>query len=161
LTEADILATGPFLMKGGVRGFEPVLEEILSGSVKEIQLLSYIFTPQAFHIINLLQNAAERGVTIIIIVNSINSQNQVVRKKLLSLGKRYPHVQVLDFSRPDGGQLHAKVIVVDRKIAVVGSANLSWGGMYGNYEVGILLRGEGAWRLALLIDSIKQMIAEP
>ena len=43
--------------------------------------------------------------------------------------------------RPPGAALHAKVIVVDDRIALVGSANLTSRAMEANLECGILIRG--------------------
>jgi phosphatidylserine/phosphatidylglycerophosphate/cardiolipin synthase-like enzyme len=50
--------------------------------------------------------------------------------------------------------LHAKVIVADRKKAILGSANFSWGGMSSHYEIGVLLEGKDAWTLSELVDEI-------
>lgn len=44
-------------------------------------------------------------------------------------------------SRPPGAALHAKIIVVDDQIALVGSANLTSRAMESNLECGILIRG--------------------
>jgi len=50
--------------------------------------------------------------------------------------------------------LHAKVIVVNGEKAVVGSANFSWGGMSGHYEVGIYLEGDEARTLAEIVTAV-------
>lgn len=50
--------------------------------------------------------------------------------------------------------LHAKVVVVDRKKAILGSANFSWGGMAAHYEIGIFLEGDEAWTLSKLVDNV-------
>ena len=50
--------------------------------------------------------------------------------------------------------LHAKVIVRDRDVAVVGSANFSWGGMASHYEVGVYLDGDEAETLADMINAV-------
>jgi cardiolipin synthase len=44
-------------------------------------------------------------------------------------------------NRPPGAALHAKIIVVDDQVALVGSANLTSRAMESNLECGILLRG--------------------
>lgn len=44
-------------------------------------------------------------------------------------------------SRPPGAALHAKIIVVDDRVALVGSANLTSRAMESNLECGILIRG--------------------
>jgi phosphatidylserine/phosphatidylglycerophosphate/cardiolipin synthase-like enzyme len=43
--------------------------------------------------------------------------------------------------RPPGAALHAKIIVVDDRIALVGRANLTGRAMETNLECGILIRG--------------------
>jgi len=50
--------------------------------------------------------------------------------------------------------LHAKVIVADRKKAILGSANFSWGGMSSHYEIGVLIEGKDARTLSELVDEI-------
>jgi len=39
----------------------------------------------------------------------------------------------------EDGVLHAKVMVVDYKHTLIGSANLTFGGMVKNYELGVLI----------------------
>lgn len=59
----------------------------------------------------------------------------------------------------EDGPLHAKVLVADRKSAVVGSANLSWGGMVTNNEVALLVQDNSAWTLASLIDRLASQLS--
>lgn len=150
----EVLVTGPEIIGRGIRGIEPVIEEIINGASSEIHVATYLLTSSAIKIIELLRRAAERGVRINIIVNDLKSQDPRIVSELKSMSDQFPHVKVIDFRDPHGAQLHAKVIVVDRKKAVVGSANLSWCGMYSNYEVGLLIEGEPAWQLAAIIDSL-------
>jgi cardiolipin synthase len=48
--------------------------------------------------------------------------------------------------------LHAKALIIDRKKAIIGSANLSWGGMFSNHEIAVLLEGKEMWSLASLLE---------
>jgi len=50
--------------------------------------------------------------------------------------------------------LHAKVIVVDRKKALVGSANLSLRGLMNNHELGVVVEGPVAAEIARAIDML-------
>lgn len=152
MNKVQILATGFEFMKEGVRGIEPVIEELINSAQEEIHIMAYIFTPSALHILHLLNDAAERGIKITMVVNRIEFQDEQIKAWLNSAGKKFPHVRVVNFCNPEGRQLHAKVIVSDRNRALVGSANFSWGGMVANYEIGILLEGDLAWKLAELID---------
>jgi len=152
--KVEILVTGPRLVGKGVRGIEPVIEEIISEASSEIHVVAYLLTPSALRIIGLLGRAAERGVRVTMIINDLKSQHPRIVTELRSLSRRFPHFRVISFTGPRGEQLHAKVIVADRKRAVVGSANLSWGGMYSNYEIGLLIEGEPAWELAKIVESL-------
>jgi cardiolipin synthase len=156
MNRIEILATGPELIRRGIRGIEPVLEEIINDAENEIQTMAYIFTPRAMHLLNLMERAAERGIKIDMIINHLESQDEAVRSKLGYLSSRFPHVRIFNFIDQEGRQLHAKIVVVDRKRAVMGSANFSWGGMHANYEIGLLLQGEAVWGLASIIDFLVQ-----
>jgi cardiolipin synthase len=154
VSEIQILATGPELVREGLRGIEPVMQEIILGANKEIQIVGYVFTPQANHMLMLVRQAAEKGISVTFVVNNFDSQNERIKSELLQLRKNYPRVKVVDFHDREGRQLHAKVVVADRKSAVIGSANFSWGGMVANYEIGVLIVGDAAWKLAQVIDRL-------
>lgn len=155
MTKVEILGTGSEFLKQGVRGTEPVIEEVIMRASKEVQMLVYVFTSKALHILNLVEQAAKRGLKITIVVNDLQSQDQVIKSKLESMEAAFPHVHVFNFADNTKRQLHAKIVVADREKAVIGSANFSWGGMYSNYEIGLLVEGEPAWKIAQLVDSLK------
>lgn len=152
----QILATGPDLAVRGIRRIEPVIEETIREARKELQILAYLFTPKALHILNLVEEAAERGVRITMVINNLKSQPQAIKSKLKSLTKKSQNVSVFDFTGSNKEQLHAKIIVADRKRAIIGSANFTWGGMFSNYEIGVLIEDKSIWDLARVIDSLAQ-----
>ena len=54
-------------------------------------------------------------------------------------------------------QLHAKIYLVDRKEAIIASANLTKSGMEGNYEAGIWLNDPTALKeICAFIDDLYQ-----
>ncbi|KWX10615.1 hypothetical protein TR74_02570, partial [Carbonactinospora thermoautotrophica] len=58
-------------------------------------------------------------------------------------------------ARPDPAPaLHAKLVLADRHTALLGSANLTGRGLTHNLEVGVLLRGREAARLAAHFDAL-------
>ncbi len=151
MNKVQILATGPELVREGARAIEPVIEELILTARREVHLVAYVFTPQASRFLELLNQSAERGVRLTIVVNNLEGQNRVVRDKLLSLVRDFDHAKVSSFSQ-NGAQLHAKAVVSDRERAIIGSANFSWGGMATNYELGVLLDGDAAWDIARLVE---------
>src|SRR4029078_5451194 len=128
------------------------IEEIIQHAQSEIHIMSYVLAPAAFHIVSLLEKAAERKVKVTLVINRLDLQERLVMNRLYSIEKKYPSFfRLVDFHDGNQSQLHAKVIVVDRKNAVIGSANLSWGGMVNNYEIGVYIEGPEAWTMAHLI----------
>jgi cardiolipin synthase len=160
MSEPRIVVTGPELLARGHRGVEPLVQELIETAKQEVQLVAYVLTPSAQRILDLLGDAAERGVRVSMIVNRLEDHEERVRRWLKEAGSRWKMFRVFDFSSPDRRELHAKVCISDRRRAVVGSANFSWGGLVSNYEVGVELEGHAAWRLAEVVDELLQM-AQP
>ncbi|HOW13305.1 phospholipase D-like domain-containing protein [Methanosarcina sp.] len=150
----EILVTGPIIMNGGIRGTETVIEELINEAKHEIHLVSYLFTSKALHILELIKEASERGVKVTIIVNDIESQEHKIVSELKAMSLSFPYVKVYDFKDPKNRPLHAKIIISDRNKAVVGSANFSWGGLYTNYEIGLLIKGPIVWELSEVVDNL-------
>lgn len=153
MTKVRILATGPEFVKKGFRGTGPVIEETIRDAKKEIQILAYVISPHALKILNMLEDSLQRGIKVKIVLNKFSDHEPEIKQKLTRMKKQYELFEMVDFHRT-AGDLHAKVLVADRKIAVIGSANFSWGGMAKNYEIGVIFEDEAAWELSKLIDDL-------
>lgn len=70
-------------------------------------------------------------------------------------------VEVLDYllCKPLGGYetFHAKVILADDSYAYVGSANMNRASLEHSMELGVLLRGDAARRIATIVAAIKKV----
>jgi cardiolipin synthase len=58
------------------------------------------------------------------------------------------------FSDEQEYDLHAKVIVADRKMALVGSSNLSRRGLLNNHELALFVEGKTVEQIASAIDKL-------
>ena len=146
-----VLASGIELFEGNIRSFDGAFTELIRKSQKEIHLASYYITPES-SIFRELERAIQRNVKVIVVVNRFNEQNpetQAFFCKNLKSGNLY----IFSFEREDA-IMHAKVLVSDRKSAIVGSANLSRHGFYINYEIGTIVNGSDAWKIAKLVERI-------
>jgi len=157
MNDVEILVTGFNIMKGKTRGTNPVVEELIRNADKEIQIVAYLFSSHALHILELIEDAAEKGVKVDIIINDLRSQHENVIAKLNQLVNNFPHLRVYNFEGNQKEMIHAKILVTDRKKAIVGSANFSWSGMYKNYEIGVFIEGETVWDLAKVVDEITKL----
>ncbi|MEJ5347018.1 MAG: phospholipase D family protein, partial [Chloroflexus sp.] len=76
-------------------------------------------------------------------------------KTHVELQKKYRHFQLYPFNPGnERGDLHAKVLVVDRKRALVGSSNLSYNGLILNHEMAVLIDGQEAATIGVAIDRL-------
>jgi len=155
-----LLATGERLVGEGVRAFDAVIAGLLETARREIQIAIYRIDASALPLLDLLEQAAAREVRILILVSALEDQPAPVRERLESMGRR-PRVRVVDFRRAAGGLLHAKVVLVDRERAVIGSANLTWGGLVANHELGVLIEGPEAWEIGRLLDRLAEAAGGP
>ena len=115
-------------------------------------------------IFRILIDKSNSGVPVQIIVNRLEAQlkkNKTVREKMEVL-KSMPDATVLSF-RPsdtrDHSDLHAKIFTVDGETAILGSANLSFSGMFDNHEIMVKISGRKfVAQINQLIDELTENI---
>ena len=156
MTDFEFIVTGPKITKYGTRATAPVIEEIIRDAKSEIQMVAYLIAPSAVNLLKSLKASAERGITVTIIINDLEKQNNKIVTFLKKLQEKNPNCHVINFQDQNSEQIHAKILIVDRKVALLGSANYSWGGMYDNYEIGVLLKGKSVWTLSNMVDSLSR-----
>jgi phosphatidylserine/phosphatidylglycerophosphate/cardiolipin synthase-like enzyme len=152
-SEAQILVTGEKFTGHGLRAIQPVMEELIESAEFEIQVIAYVLSPFAIGFLDLLKHALERGVSVSLIVNRLGDQPSQIRDRLAELKARFSCFTVKSFDKTDH-IIHAKALVVDRREAVIGSANFTWGGLVSNHEICVLVKGEAASRVGTLLDGI-------
>jgi cardiolipin synthase len=94
--------------------------------------------------------------TVQFIINDMEGDlvGEFSKNKLNKLMK-YDNFDLQNFVPKNRGDLlHAKIIVVDRKFALIGSANLSHHGLFSNYEIMIKVTGGVAADIANLLDKL-------
>ncbi len=152
MSNVQVVVSGLGWMGSGIGSIESAIQELLSDAQHEILLTAYSIG-KADQIFDSMEAALSRGVRIRMIVNRLSEQIVPVQHRLRILEKKYPHFTLHPFRPTDEhGDLHAKVIVVDRKRALVGSSNLSYNGMVVNHELAVLLDSDGADQVARAID---------
>ena len=71
------------------------------------------------------------------LVNNFSPQHNQVISNVRQWARDFQTFHLYDFGSE--ADLHAKLIVVDREKALIGSSNLSWNGEVANYELAILI----------------------
>jgi cardiolipin synthase A/B len=136
----DVVWTGPESEVTTGRLTAATVIDLISEARQEILLVSFAIQRERL-IKTALAEASARGV-LITLVSETHADNR-------SYGAESTPFPTLDAIRlhwpkalrPRGAALHAKIIVVDDRIALVGSANLTTPAMEANLECGILIRG--------------------
>ena len=132
--------TGPESGVSSSRLTAAAVIELINAARSEILLVSFA-THTKPSIATALSASAARGVAVTLL-----AERHEDNPSYTALGAPFPGLNALRLhwparSRPPGAALHAKVIVVDDQVALVGSANLTSRAMESNLECGILIRG--------------------
>ncbi|MDQ0878967.1 phosphatidylserine/phosphatidylglycerophosphate/cardiolipin synthase-like enzyme [Paenibacillus sp. V4I3] len=153
-TDIKILATGLGWLGNGVESFTSNVEEIILGAKYEVLVGSYNISTGAMDVLELFNTPLSRGVDVRILINKYNEHHSAVRSYLESLSRKYMGISIYDFTHPDGFDLHAKMIVVDREKAIIGSSNISRRGFFENHELSVMITGNQVSKVASAFDSL-------
>ena len=132
--------TGPESQQSGGRLTMAVLADLISEAKREILLVSYATLPSG-EIRAALADAVERGVEITALLERPVDNAQFSGHGDPFAGLRVRRLSWPGSRRPPGASMHAKMLVVDRRVAVIGSANLTGYALERNFECGLLVRG--------------------
>jgi phosphatidylserine/phosphatidylglycerophosphate/cardiolipin synthase-like enzyme len=135
----EIVATTPVSFKSKTRKTRPVIEELINGAEKSIQITGYSISDHFEDLLKLINAKSKRGVVVELFVNNYEK----VRSVLLDIehtNRRFFKVYSYAGKADDKmAALHAKTILVDGKRMLISSANLSYHGLDGNIELGALI----------------------
>jgi putative cardiolipin synthase len=149
--------------------FYPHLLEMLARAERRVLLCTaYLIPDQAF--VDLLADLEQRGVEVILLTNSLASNNHLVahtayklwRKDLLAIGvdlfeARDDSIYISEYTTPPIESaflgLHSKAIVVDDRYSFIGSPNIDPRSLLINTELGFFIDSEPlARRLSALLE---------
>lgn len=150
----EIAATGLAWVGSGVQSVEQAFNKLVSNAQREIVVCAYTVTMSALPVLLKIEEAVDQKVLATVAVNDFDGQVSQIRSWLKSAARKNPERWRLRNFVPSstGAQLHAKLLVVDRTAALVGSANLSFHGMTLNHELAVILQGPIAESLAARAD---------
>ena len=147
------VVTGLAWMGIGVRSVKSALKDILRNAEHEVLLCAYSVTGGADSILEEFEYCLKRGIKFKAVINRFSKQSPDIQEYLINLVNIYPYCEIYDFNDVVE-ELHSKLIVVDRSVALIGSANLSMRGMKQNYELGIIIRDEEVGTISKCFDSL-------
>ncbi len=130
----SIVATGEKWVDYDTRPFLSVIKDMISNAKREITLSIYILSDKK--ILEFIKIALEKGISTEVFTDYYSSKNlSELIEEFMVLKKKYKYLKINIIKN---ALLHAKVIICDDKV-LIGSANLTKGGLIKNYELGFLV----------------------
>lgn len=153
-----MVVTGVAWMGHGVGSVESSIERLFREAEREIALTVYAIYSRVDLLFDWMETALSRGIQVTVIVNRLNQQPPAPASELRRLAARYGHMRLYSFNPEEESDLHAKVVVVDRRVALIGSSNLSKRGLLTNYEMAVVISGPAAETAGAALD---RLLANP
>lgn len=152
--EVNLVWTGPALAPVRARSTVGVLLELIEKAQSELIIVGYALTDGAAAIFEALVAAQQRSVRVTIAGDQLEQNLKVLRS-------HWPQAQRLPelYTRPrspvdEKSALHAKLAIADSRRMLVTSANLTYHGLEGNIEIGLVVTGKPARDVVGLLQAL-------
>ena len=149
----EVVVTGTSWMGRGIGSIDSALKRLFEGAQYDMSLTVYSITGGADLLLDWMEAALGRGIHVRLVVNRLEDQSAPALARLTRLNAVFPHLHLYDFTSEEGdADLHAKLVVADRRTALIGSSNLSRRGLLNNHEMAVLLEGSTVTEVARAFD---------
>lgn len=154
----QILSSGNIFVEQGVISIETKLLEMLDETENDLYIIMYVISEKPENFWMKLENLLKRNVKVNFVIEGPKyREHQKVSNILNRFKKEYKSFHLYLFF--DKYPLHAKLLVSDGKRAILGSANISGGGIVQNHEIAVYIEGEKAWTLKKLAKELIHKIS--
>lgn len=138
-----------------IRKTGPALSELILSARKNILIVGYSININMKGIIKDLEKKSKEGVKLVFLIDKLTD-----KEEFLNWACKLPFPPELydwpgDPNDPISS-LHIKCVIIDEKKAMFGSANLTYHGLKGNRELGLILKDESLIKIILnLLEDLK------
>ena len=135
--KVSLVITAPTELSIKARSTRSVVRSMINSAERNILITGYSLSSYFADTTDTIIEKSQRGVLVKFFVNNIEKQSEF--DKIIKYKGKY--MEIYDYTQPEDtmSALHAKVISVDQKKALITSANLSYHGQQGNIEIGTLI----------------------
>jgi cardiolipin synthase len=155
VSDARVVVTGREWIGGSAGAVDTALLTLLASAEREILATIYSFGWETDAVFDTLEDRAAAGVRVGLVVENLIEQPPPVKARLSAFAGRFEHCDVVDFAKISSSHsLHAKAFVIDRKYALIGSANVSRSGFVHNHEMAVVMEGSVVDTAADRIDTL-------
>lgn len=134
----ELVITAPNSFKLKALKTSIVVHELINSAQKSITLTGYSISEYFADLIEELLDKSRKGVYINLYVNDFASKQEQLDKLEIYKGR---FLNIYDYNKGSDrmAALHAKILVVDGLKTFISSSNLSYHGLEGNIEMGVLI----------------------
>ena len=158
MDDLQIFVTGRYWTGvAGTLAIGPALFDLINHGDQEITIVAYRLTVSVKEVRQALEAALGRGCEVRLILDKSGEENPSETGFFGKLMQAFPNLTIWDFQDHSGDKfaaLHAKMLIVDRKKAIVGSANFSRNGLIENHEIAFSIEGGSVSKLCKIIDEL-------
>ncbi|TWH59344.1 phospholipase D-like protein [Desulfitobacterium sp. LBE] len=136
--KVELVITAPNSFKLKALKTSVVIKELINGAQKSITLTGYSISDYFCDLLDVLVEKSRKGIYINLYVNDFNSKKEQLDKLEMYKGR---YMSIYDYNKGDDkmAALHAKIVVVDGCKTFISSSNLSYHGLEGNVEMGVVI----------------------
>lgn len=136
--KVELVITAPNSFKLKALKTSVVIKELINGAQKSITLTGYSISDYFCDLLDVLVEKSRKGIYINLYVNDFNSKKEQLDKLEIYKGR---YMSIYDYNKGDDkmAALHAKIVVVDGRKTFISSSNLSYHGLEGNVEMGVVI----------------------
>ena len=154
--KTELVITTPDSFKLRSRKIRDVIEELLNSAEESIVFTGYSISDYFAEMIDTIIRKSQQGIYVTLYVN--NAERQSLERFLAYQGRFLKVYEYSKLKEDKMAALHAKILVVDKKKSLVSSANLSYHGLEGNIEMGLLIESPNkAKQIDELLKELRKM----
>lgn len=156
--KCELVITAPASFRLRARRTEDVVGHLIMKACRSITITGYSISDYFDGMLDSMIQKSTTGVYVNLYVNDVAKHwEQLQRAK----SYRGQYLRLYEYNRAEADRmaaLHAKMIVVDGVSSLISSANLSYHGMQGNIEMGILIQSaDKAGTIEGLLKELRRM----
>jgi phosphatidylserine/phosphatidylglycerophosphate/cardiolipin synthase-like enzyme len=152
--KTQLVWSGPDVAGLPGRDTEILFEDIVAEAKHNIIISIYSISEYASKLLNLLKKSALQGVYVEIYVNEFENKRHYFEELIQVKNNR---LFIYDYTGANNSTqaLHAEVVTIDDKQSIITSSNLSYNGMDGNLELGVLVNSiEKAKEIRVIFNTL-------
>ena len=156
--KSELVITAPESFKLKSKRIKDTLSELLTSAKQSVLMTGYSVSEYFDGLIDVITSRSRQGVYFSIYINDLKKQKDDIEKLIAYKGK---FLKIYNFQKKEDDKmaaLHAKIIVADERKCLISSANLSYHGLEGNIEMGLMLDSKKkAAQIKDLFNELKRM----